>query len=247
MLMKIALCQMKLSLCDPDANLSKMLGMLEIPADLYIFPETCLTGFDGTSKVFNLDLSTYHAELARTGKNVLFGSIVDRKNAAILISKGRIAGYYFKTHLFSHGGESAFFQAGDSYVTWEISGIKVFPQICYDLRFPVETYLYAAGADLLVFIANWPVERVEHWDTLLKARAVENQRFVVGINCVGSHKWRYNGHSAAYDPWGKRVVFLGEEEDVKVVEIDTSHIKEVSDAFNTRKDFRPELIGGVSS
>jgi len=244
--MKIALCQMELRLYDPDANLSKMLDMLEISADLYIFPETCLTGFDGTSKVFSLDLSTYHAELAKTGKNVLFGSVVDRKNAAILVSKRRIAGYYFKTHLFSHGGESEFFQAGDSCVIWEISGIKVLPQICYDLRFPAEIYFHAAGADVLVFIANWPVERVEHWNTLLKARAIENQRFVVGVNCVGSHKWRYNGHSAVYDPWGKRTVFLGEEECVKVVEIDIPLISEISNAFNTRKDFRPELIGGVS-
>lgn len=242
--MKIALCQMEIRLYDPEYNLKTMLNMLDVSADLYVFPETCLTGFDGTPKILDIgDLEEYHVEIAKSGKNVMFGSVVERENVAILTLNGKIEDRYSKTHLFSHADEDRVFKAGNALKIWDIQGMLIFPQICYDLRFPAEIYTHAEKSDILIFIANWPAERIDHWDSLLKARAIENQRFVIGVNCVGSHRWRYVGHSAVYDPWGRRIAFLGEEEKVEVVEIDLSLLSKVIESFNTRRDFRVGLLG----
>jgi predicted amidohydrolase len=111
--------------------------------------------------------------------------------------------YYNKRHLFSFAGEEKVYKAGEEKIIVEFKGWKICPQICYDLRFPVfarntEDY------DVLFYVANWPKQRIEAWDTLLKARAIENMSYVIGVNRVGNdtNKLIYNGHSAVYDCLG---------------------------------------------
>ena len=186
-----------------------------------------LTGFTMKSDHFSEELegASYHffSSLAKEKKcAVLYGAIEKgkRKNFNTLVhlnNQGKIITTYRKIHPFSYSKENIFYGKGKETIVTKVKGLKIGLSICYDLRFPELYRLYAKEkVHLIVDIANWPDTRIEHWRTLLKARAIENQCYVVGVNRVGNDpKLHYNGFSSVFDPMGKEIVAV--ENDEKII------------------------------
>jgi predicted amidohydrolase len=141
--------------------------------------------------------------------------------------------YYNKRHLFSYAGEDRIYSKGLEKLVFEYKGWKILPLVCYDLRFPVwarntENY------DLIIYVANWPKPRIAAWDILLKARAIENLSYVVGVNRIGKdfNGFEYIGHSVILNAFGKTILEFKEGEDgTKRVILDKNHV------INTREKF----------
>ncbi|MGD8307482.1 MAG: nitrilase-related carbon-nitrogen hydrolase, partial [Ignavibacteria bacterium] len=207
--MKICLVQYNPSWEDKTKNRDKIDRMLQKvdDVDLLVFPEMTLTGFTMKSRNFAEDLKgesfNYFAGLAKQfNTNVIAGLIEidsgDRFNTLIHLDKsGNLKALYHKIHPFSYSEEDKNYSAGDKPSVTEIDGWKTGLSICYDLRFPELYRIYARErVHLIIVIANWPDTRIEHWRSLLKARAIENQCFVIGVNRVGTDiKLTYNGYS----------------------------------------------------
>jgi predicted amidohydrolase len=157
----------------------------------------------GPSEQFLLEQARAHdaylvASIAQQGADGRF-----RNNAVLAAPDGAVR-RYAKIHPFSYAGEHEKYAAGDQYVTAEVDGLRVTLFVCYDLRFADEFWACAADTDLYVVPANWPQERREHWRALLRARAIENQAYVLGVNRVGTRKHlTYVGDSAVIDPMGR--------------------------------------------
>lgn len=146
---------------------------------------------------------------------------------------GRAAGSYRKIHLFSLGGEKKIFSAGKQFRPFAADGAKIGLAVCYDIRFPeLIRRLAALGGQIIFVPAQWPASRMEHWLTLLRARAIENQLFVVGCNRLG-HKGalRFNGHSVIFDPWGAELLHLGPRENYGVASIDLGEMARIREQY----------------
>ena len=132
--------------------------------------------------------------------------------------------YYDKRHLFAMGGEADHYTAGRRRVVVEWRGVRILLQVCYDLRFPV--FARSRGDyDMIVYAANWPTPRIAVWDTLLRARAIENQCYVAGVNRAGQDPWRdYCGRTALIDPYGRVAASCGEGEHVVTGDIDMDRL-----------------------
>jgi len=163
------------------------------------------------------------------------------RNMALVVSPSGTAARYAKIHPFSYGGEHKHYEGGDHVVTVAIDGLRVTPLVCYDLRFPEPFRVAAAETDLFVVVANWPELRRQHWRTLLRARAIENQAYVVGVNRVGDgDKLHYTGDSAAVTPLGETLVEGGDHETVLSASIDPEAVKKLRARFPALEDRRPE-------
>jgi len=214
----IAAIQMAISKGEPTSNISKALDLLntvaEKGAELMVLPEMWLTDFilkdpypylDWTSKA----LKAIRLFCQKKECIVVAGSIMEEEdgriyNTSFVIDNNGIAGKYRKAHLFEPMGELRVFSPGNKSHVIETPLAKLGVIICYDLRFPELTRpLPFHGTEILCIPAQWPSERIDHWTTLLKARAIENQLFVVGCNRwgkVGPHD--FPGHSLIIDPPG---------------------------------------------
>lgn len=152
---------------------------------------------------------------ARKASMVIIGSSYERSGrdiyntAYVIDANGATVGRYRKIHLFSPGGEHIHFRAGDQPLITNCAVGRVGVAICYDLRFPeLVRGLCTRGAEIVAVPAQWPTARIEHWDALLRARAIENQVFVIGCNRTGTElrdgtRIHYPGHSTILDPWGR--------------------------------------------
>jgi predicted amidohydrolase len=208
---------------DPEANFARidhLTRQTRIPRQsLLVLPELCSTGFslavERTAEIATGRTTNYLRDLARRTQSYVVGGLV-RKNAAgnaqnvaVLIDpSGEELTSYAKMHPFSLPGEDLVHLEGSQVEVCELEHFSVAPVICYDLRFP-ELFRAAVdcGADLFVVVANWPAARVDHWSTLLKARAIENQAYVVGVNrCGADPNFTYPGKSAVFDPQGKLLI-----------------------------------------
>ncbi|BFU76846.1 carbon-nitrogen family hydrolase [Arcobacter sp. 15-2] len=255
--MKIALVSLNQIWEDKKENLilceAYMKEASDKKVDLIIFPEMTLTGFSTniaetseeeknseTIKKFQ-DLSVFH-DIA-----ILFGVVVkDNKkalNKSIFIdNKGIILGKYSKIHPFSFAGEDKYFNAGNQLTVVKFKDIKIGLTICYDLRFPELYSAYAKECDILVNIANWPAKRIDHWNTLLKARAIENQTLVVGVNRTGcdDNGLEYIESSNLYNVNGDLELFENLK-DMKIYNINKEFTKKFKNQFNTTNDRKIEL------
>jgi predicted amidohydrolase len=179
-----------------------------------------------------------------------------RNRALVFDPDGNEIARYDKLHPFSYGKEAERFEGGDSVCAfdWHAQGrtMRVSPLICYDLRFP-EAFracrgLAGGGAEMFVVIANWPAERAEHWRALLRARAIENQAFVVGVNRSGDDPFlAYAGGSVVFDPRGEVVAEAGGAEGAIRAEIDVSRVREWRGAFRAWDDARPGLLPRIDA
>jgi omega-amidase len=258
MKLTISLAQIDIALADPEANLKKAdLWTAEAArrgSEVVVFPEMWTTGFEWP-KLRQLSTQSEAvvaevAALARKHQVWLNGSLlaVDETgqpaNTSIFFDPtGQVAGLYRKVHLFGLMDEDRYLAAGQRLTTvetpWGQSGLA----ICYDLRFPELFRTYALQGVTIVYLpAEWPHPRLAHWQTLLRARAIENQMYMVGVNRVGRDSAsEFFGHSAIIDPWGNAVMEGGESELLLTATIETDVVTEVRRKITVFKDRRPGL------
>lgn len=239
--LKIGLVQYSPVWEEPELTIQKIDKLLDSynlkDIDLLVFPEMSLTGFTSESQKFAEELDgvsfRYFMELSRSTKTEIFAGLIEHYDKEIFNSlihfdsKGLIRVRYRKIHSFSLAGENKNFSSGDTPVTTKIEKITFGLSICYDLRFP-ELYRYygKSKVDVLINIANWPVDRIEHWDKLLQTRAIENLSYMIGVNRVGNDPaLTYTGHSSVIDPMGN-VINCSDKEKVLITEIDLDKVKE---------------------
>jgi len=239
--MKIGLIQYSPVWEDKEANKQKLNSLLQNTVndiELLIFPEMTLTGFTMRSEKFAEAIEgesfNYFSSLAKKlNCSIIVGIIVNQSgkyfNTLIHIEdNGKLKNQYHKIHPFSFSNEDKHYSAGDKPIVTKINGWKTGLSICYDLRFPEIYRQYGRNrVPLIINIANWPDTRIDHWRTLLKARAIENQCYVVGVNRVGdAHGLHYNGFSSIYDPMGKTVVSIENEERIITAMVDENIVNE---------------------
>ena len=190
---------------DNIRQIKNHLESLSYRPDLVVLPEMFLTGFCMNAKKSGLKESSTSVKevikLCKKYKTHFLGSLAIKEkgkfyNRMLLIGRDGILDRYDKLHLFTPSGEGESFSAKYPPTLFELNGWKILPQVCYDLRFP-ETIRSLDAPDLLVYSANWPKPRIQHWDALLKARSIENQCFTIGLNRTGkdNNNWEYPGHS----------------------------------------------------
>lgn len=205
--------------------------------DLVVLPETFLSGFTNetlhNAEAMDGPGMAWLAQLANEIDCVITGSLVIRQgdkcvNRMVWMRPGGSFEIYDKRHLFRMANEHERYASGKERLLVELNGWRILPQVCYDLRFPVwlrNRYERATDRfeyDLSIFVANWPAPRRQPWRTLLRARAIENLSYVIGVNRVGSdgNNIIYAGDSAAIDFVGEPLVELGAQEQLVTVTLD---------------------------
>ena len=165
-------------------------------------------------------------------------------NNALWVTPDGAVERYTKLHPFSFASEDQHFAKGSKVVTWTIEGVRVTPQICYDLRFPEPFRLAADGTDLFAVVANWPERCRQHWQLLLKARAVENLCYAAGVNRVGEDGKgnRHMGDSALISPWGETLASAAEDETLLVADVDPAKVADARAKFPVLRDRRSSYI-----
>lgn len=211
-----------------------------VKARLVVLPEMCTTGFTMEAarwaEVLGAKNSANEAIAAAAQEHhlwVLAGLALRETsparlvNAAVLFDPaGSVAAVYRKQRLFAYSGEHEVYSPGDGSVVVSIEGTRLGVFVCYDLRFPELFRAVAPEIDAVIVIANWPERRRAHWDVLTRARAIENQCYVVAVNRTGvGDGVEYDGGSVAYDPWGEPVGIGGGSSTPRVVDLDPSRVK----------------------
>lgn len=231
-------------------KIDMIINSLTEKVDLLIFPEMTLTGFTMHTNNFAEEIDgegmKYFISLASKLKANLFFGIIEKHeskfyNSLIHLDKnGLITACYRKIHPFTHTKEDKFYTPGNEIVITKIEQIKIGLSICYDLRFPELFRLYAKQrVDLIINIANWPINRIEHWKILLRARAIENQCFVIGVNRTGKDPYfEYNGFSAVIDPMGNTIKTGENEEQIILCDLDLLAVNNVRNNLNFLKDIK---------
>ncbi|BBI33258.1 carbon-nitrogen family hydrolase [Cohnella abietis] len=259
--LRIALIQMNIVSGDTEANFAKLEARLEEAAaidpkpDLIIFPEMWNTGYALTeinelADPDGLRTKEVIAAFCRKHKiNVLAGSIAQKREnsvtntAHVFNRNGEEVTEYSKIHLFKLMNEHLHLEPGQQLGSFNLEGIPAAVMICYDIRFPeLARKLALEGAKILFVPAEWPHPRLHHWRTLLQARAIENQMYVVSCNTVGeSGGTSFFGHSMIIDPWGEVLAEAAEEETILVAEIDMALVDEVRGRIPVFADRKPPL------
>lgn len=254
-MMKLGLVQYSPEWENKSTNQKKietLIKSLNMNPDFLIFPEMTLTGFTMNVELgenFDISKSETLQYFSNLSKNYSINSIagfIERDgekffNTLFVIDrKGNVRAKYRKIHLFSFAGEEKHFSNGEKPEIVEIENLKVGLSICYDLRFPELFRFYAKEkVNLIVNIANWPDSRIDHYIHLLKARAIENQCFVAGVNRVGyGKKDYYDGRSSVFDPLGNELISVKDEEKIIIAEIDLAKIDDVRRKFPFLNDIR---------
>jgi predicted amidohydrolase len=240
---------------DKLANFEHVASMLASaapqPGSLIVLEEMFATGFSNDlSKTRETDACETAAFLKRIaqqyqccviGGQVGCGSDGKGRNEALVIAPdGNEVARYVKMQPFSLGGEHLVHEAGDRVVTFEFGGFKIAPLVCYDLRFPeIARDAVKQGADLLIYIASWPIRRAQHWVTLLQARAIENLAWVVGVNRCGTDpSCTYPGRSLVVDPHGTVIADAADREGVLEATLDPSVATRWRHEFPALRDMR---------
>lgn len=248
---QITVCQVQADLVweDIEANLEQleaMLDSLNSKSDLIILPETFSTGFTMKSKEYAEEEDgkavQWMKALARAKQSYVTGSIILREGDAIYnrlywISPEGIEGHYNKRHLFRMGREHQHFVAGNKRPVFTLGEFRFLPQICYDLRFPV--YSRNQGDyDVLCYVANWPAPRHPVWETLLVARAIENQAFVLGTSRAGldGEGVDHLGGSCVIDPKGQIINIMDHHAGIHTSILDLQAVRKFREKFPVWKD-----------
>ena len=241
---RVAIVQRDIRWLDTEHNLQALEQMLEgVEADVVVLSEMFSTGFatDPREVADSGKVEQWMVALARKMNSAIVGSVAVKveegfRNRMYFAKPTGEVEYYDKRHLFSVGGESKYFTAGAERKVVEWRGVRYLLNICYDLRFPV--WCRTEGDyDVLLFSALWPAPRREVWRTLLRARAIENQAYVVGVNRIGEEPGlKYAGDSAVIDYYGRSVADLEAKEGVEVVELDIDGLGAFRRKFNVSAD-----------
>ncbi|MCX7551069.1 amidohydrolase [Xanthomarina sp. F2636L] len=248
--LKIVLIQTELFWENPEQNrdhFTKKIERISEPVDVIVLPEMFTSGFtmnpQNVSETMFGETVVWMQELALKIQTAIVGSLVIKEdkhfyNRMLFVHPNGIIETYDKKHTFTLAGEDKAYTAGKTKLIVTYKGWKICPLICYDLRFPVwarnvEDY------DLLIYVANWPKIRITAWDTLLKARAIENMAYCVGVNRVGldGNNHEYNGHSAVFDVLGEKIDQIPDnKEAIEIIVLNKSHIKHNREKLNFLND-----------
>ncbi len=262
--------QTNIYFADPEKNYENVENLFRqameenSDADIILLPEDWSSGF--SDKMFQEiekhveeedgPSVTFLKKLAKEYKVwVVAGSISTKhkdgkfRNTTFLINReGEVVGDYSKMHLYSDMDEDVAFEHGSKTEVYDTEFGKLGFMICYDIRFPELARTYALkNADALIVVSDFPNPRVEHWRTLLRARAIENQMYVVACNRVGpSPMGTYCGHSLIIDPWGDIIAEGGEEQEIIVGEVDFTETNGVRNLIHVFNDRQPQFYGEVT-
>lgn len=246
--LNVALVQTELSWEQPEVNrrrFEQKLAALSGPLDLVVLPEMFTSGF--TMEPGNIPesegpktLDWMHRQAVALDAAVT-GSLVYKEqdgyyNRLVFMQPSGSYDCYDKRHTFTLAGEDKVYQRGKEIKIISFRGWKICPLICYDLRFPVWSR-NTNGYDLLLFVANWPAPRIGAWDTLLKARAIENMAYVAAVNRIGTdaNGLDYTGHTAAYDCLGQQLAY-SEKEDILRICLDKGTLEETRNKLRFLED-----------
>lgn len=248
--LKLGLVQTDNRWQDIDTNLARLsnkMDKIDNSVDVIILPELFSTGFTMEAKEVAESMDgkgvKWMLALAKEKQCLVLGSLlivesgVYYNRLVAAFPEGDIK-YYDKRHLFSFAGEDAVFTAGEERLIFNYKGFKICPLICYDLRFPVWSR-NTDEIDLLVYVANWPDARMLAWDTLLKARAIENLCYVAGVNRVGidNNQLVYVGHTSVYDAMGTTLTASEPlKEAIYYATLEKAHISATRDKFRFLDD-----------
>lgn len=252
----VALIQTDIHWHEVEANLAEFeekLWQLPEATDLIILPEMFNTGFTMEVKThaesMNGKTFKWMKQMAGQRQTVVLGSLIIREedqyyNRLIWMNPDGTFKKYDKKHLFRMAEEDHYFSAGKERLIVDLKGWKICPLICYDLRFPVwsrNRFLkdqHRLVYDVVIYIANWPAARINAWDTLLQARAIENSSYSIGVNRIGDdgNGINYNGHTAVIDPIGKTMVQLDADEDAPIVRLSAELLMKYREKFPVHLD-----------
>jgi predicted amidohydrolase len=243
--MRVAAVQHDIVWEEADETRERVRPLIAAAADegarLIVLTEMFATGFSmnpekvaedegGPSEQFLLDRAATHgahliATIAQRGADGRY-----RNNAVVAAPDGTVH-RYAKIHPFSFAGEHERYAAGTDFLTVDVDDLRVSVFVCYDLRFADEFWALAAGTDCYVVVANWPAPRRDHWIALLRARAIENEAYVVGVNRVGLAGKRnpldHAGDSMIIGPWGETCALAGDGETIVMADVDAQHVRDV--------------------
>ena len=257
--LKISIAQMNIKLGKPQENLEAVhqfaMQAAAEDADVLLLPELWSTGYDlenAATYATSIDEGIFAetAIIARENRLHIIGSCLSKLdngkigNTAVFINPdGSLLTDYSKIHLFRLMDEHQFLAAGEKLAIAETAWGKMGLAICYDLRFPELFRRYALADTVLTFLpAEWPHPRLAHWQTLIRARAIENQMFMVACNRVGvSKETAFCGHSCIVDPWGEVLVTGGEAEELLTAEVDLERVTAVRQTIPIFQDRRPAI------
>ncbi len=231
--LNITLIQSNLFWKDVDANLAHFDNLLSSlkETDIILLPEMfntsfCLASTDLSENMKGKTIS-WMKEIVKKNNCAVAGTLMVVENGKVYnrlvwILKNGVIHTYDKRHLFSLLKEEMYIEKGVERLLVDIDGWRICPLICYDLRFPVFSR-NNVDYDILIYLANWPVKRIDAWDTLLKAGAIENQAYTIGVNRVGDdgNGISFNGHSKVFDAFGKELLSATENR-VEVLQINLS-------------------------
>ncbi len=252
--LQIALIQADLVWENPEQNrkqFSEKIKAISKPVDLILLPEMFTTGFtmqaQHVAETMNGETVAWMKMMASQTNAAIVGSVVISENNCfynrlLFVEPSGVITIYDKKHTFTLVGEEKVYTSGTKKVIVDYKGWKICPLICYDLRFPVwarnvEDY------DILLYVANWPKPRVTAWDALLKARAIENMSYCIGVNRVGIDgvNSEYSGHSGCYDVLGNLITNITpSQEETEVVTLEKKHVSRYRNKLkflNDKDDF----------
>ena len=242
--LKVTTVQTNLHWENAEANramLEEKISAISTSTDVIILPEMFTTGFsmnaESQAEPMNFHTTRWMKNMASKTSALILGSFIIKDgnnffNRLLWVEPGGEIKTYDKRHLFRMAEEEKVYSSGNKILIAEWKGWKICPLVCYDLRFPVWSRNYfnknsnTLHYDLLIYVANWPASRSYHWQTLLKARAIENLSFVVGVNRVGedAKKIKYEGCSLIIDPKGEIIVDGGNEESIITTELNANEL-----------------------
>ena len=247
---------------DPAATLEKAEPFIRDAADqggsLICFPEQFATGWDPASRLYVQDRSgpvvSTLRDLAQEYGIAVLGSFREAsgkgpRNVCIVFDRnGDELASYAKCHLFTPAREDDYYVPGEATGIFTIGGISCGIAICYDLRFSELFSAYTRkGVHAMIVPAAWPASRIGHWELFIRARALENQIYVIGVNTTGTTPVdSYNGHSLASDPSGTVIAEAGSQETVFPVSLDRDTVDRARGAFPVARDLKPHLYTRLS-
>ncbi|NJB36877.1 MULTISPECIES: amidohydrolase [Flavobacteriaceae] len=234
--LNVALVQTHLLWENPVANrkqLETKIKAIDADTDVIVLPEMFTTGFTMQPQIISEQETekavAWMQTLAKEKDAAIVGSLAfkekeDYYNRLLFVAPSGDLHAYDKKHTFTLAGENKVYKSGIKKITIPFRGFSICPLICYDLRFPVWAR-NTTDYDVLLYVANWPKPRITAWDTLLKARAIENMAYCIGVNRIGidGYGYEYPGHSAVYDVLGNPLAF-SEKDEVLHVQLSKNHI-----------------------
>lgn len=254
----VAAVQHDIEWLDREANYERLAPMIGraagAGADLVLLTETFPTGFTfdtpGIGEPFDGPSSQFLRSQAEQHGLWVGGSCPEIQadnepgderpsNTFVLAGPDGSVHRYRKIHPFSYAGEEKYVRPGEQFVTVEVKGLRLSLFVCYDLRFADEFWGLAHGTDAYLIVANWPATRRVHWSSLLRARAIENQAYVVGVNRVGTGGGiDYSGDSAVIDPLGEVLASAAGSETILLADLDSEVVADTRDRFRFLQDRR---------